>query len=287
MAILGKSMRASKNGLIQSIRKWNRKRRAQRANFSTKPKQKNSLCVLGIFKNEELGIEEWIEHYLWQGADKIILIDNGSTDSSTDRIARWASDDRVSCIRLPQPHRQREHYWTAIKEFQIQQKWTWLLISDLDEYWFSKDGDPLRKKLKEYEDVDVVYCNWSIFGCPDVAPHPESLRSELLYRDPILGRHKHRKYFVRARKLTKSSMIDVHCVKGLDSARSISDNINIQINHYVTQSCQFWTLVKMKRGDAVDPLNDNVRGLEIFREVNSSSTHKDHRLAEFVKQNVK
>ena len=36
--------------------------------------------LMAIFKNESMGIREWIEHYVWQGVDKILLINNNSTD---------------------------------------------------------------------------------------------------------------------------------------------------------------------------------------------------------------
>lgn len=42
----------------------------------------NYLCVLAIFKNEEMNLDLWVRHYLWMGVGHFYLIDNGSTDNS-------------------------------------------------------------------------------------------------------------------------------------------------------------------------------------------------------------
>ena len=49
--------------------------------------------VVGIFKNEAMGIAEWISHYRWQGAKHIYLIDNNSTDDWRSRLGPedWAT----------------------------------------------------------------------------------------------------------------------------------------------------------------------------------------------------
>ncbi len=284
MKFLGINTKSWSNGFVRSLRAWNRNRLEERSRTRVREEEADTLCVLGIFKNEELALDEWIQHYIWLGADKIILIDNGSTDGSADRIKAWRNDDRVSCIRLDQPHRQTEHYWTAIKHFEVRQKWKWLLIADLDEFWFVKNGQPLKNKLAEYETLDVVYCNWSVFGCPNEGDHPKSLRKELCFKQADLGGHRHRKYLVRAKKLTKSSMIEIHTIKGLDSARTVSDNATMQINHYYTQSQIFWKKVKMTRGDAFDPMMDRFRVMEVFKDVNSRCTVEDTVLADLIRK---
>ena len=40
--------------------------------------------LMAIFKNESMGIREWINHYQWQGVDNILLINNDSTDDEID-----------------------------------------------------------------------------------------------------------------------------------------------------------------------------------------------------------
>ena len=283
MKLFGINTKSSSSGFVQKVRIWNRDRVARRAKSKASVEQPDTLCVLGIFKNEERAIDEWIAHYLWQGANKIILIDNGSTDNSVERIKSWSHDDRISVIRLERPYRQTEHYWTAIKRFDVRKKWKWLLIADLDEFWFAKNGRPLNERLSDFKKLDVVYCNWSTFGCTATQEHPKSLREELCLREPDLGEHGVRKYLVRAEKLTHPKMVNVHVVKNLDSAKTISDNVNLQMNHYYTQSLEFWENVKMTRGDAFDPAVEEWRDLERFHSANSGCVVEDRLLSDLVK----
>ena len=34
------------------------------------------FSLLGIFKNEADGMQEWLEHYLWQGVEHFFIINN-------------------------------------------------------------------------------------------------------------------------------------------------------------------------------------------------------------------
>ena len=44
------------------------------------------LALMAMFKNEAMGIREWVEHYVWQGVDTILLLDNNSTDDWRSKI---------------------------------------------------------------------------------------------------------------------------------------------------------------------------------------------------------
>ena len=58
----------------------------------------NFLTVVGIFKNEGHIIREWIEHYLREGVDNFVLIDNGSTDDYQNQIGEFVENGKVSII---------------------------------------------------------------------------------------------------------------------------------------------------------------------------------------------
>ncbi|KAF0114211.1 MAG: hypothetical protein FD150_1646 [Rhodobacteraceae bacterium] len=53
-------------------------------------------------KNETHLIEEWLDHYLANGAERIFLIDNGSTDDTLAKIAPWLGDGRVELVIYPE-----------------------------------------------------------------------------------------------------------------------------------------------------------------------------------------
>ena len=59
-----------------------------------------SISVLSIFKNEATNFEEWINHYLInQQVDRIILIDNGSTDDWKPIVDNHKKKERITFNR--------------------------------------------------------------------------------------------------------------------------------------------------------------------------------------------
>ena len=59
---------------------------------------KYKLSVGGVFKNEAHSIKEWIDHYLFHGADHFYLINDGSTDNTLS-IARML-EKKFSEVRV-------------------------------------------------------------------------------------------------------------------------------------------------------------------------------------------
>ena len=267
--------------VIDRLRRWNHARIAKRrARAAQDIKVPHLLGVLGIMKNESMNILEWIEHYRSQGCAQIYLIDNDSTDDTVSKIDHHIRDGLVRLIELPERHKQVQHYWTAFDHFDVRAHCQWLIIADIDEFWFCKDGECLSDAIKGYQSFNVVYVNWSIFGSNDFVEHPKSLRKYLTKRAPALADNRFTKFVFRTDALERTSDIGVHKIKGCCSATTISDNQKFQLNHYVTQSLEYFTNVKMTRGDAAKDLNDGVRTLEYFENYNRSCVVEDTLLAD-------
>ena len=119
---------------------------------------KRTVGVLAIMKNETDILREWIEHYRWQAVDKIFLIDNGSTDDP-DRILRDHIDSgfiEYFCDRSLTGRRSITGRYSARRI--IRRKVEWLVIADLDEFWFlprrsqerhRNDPRAFRSRLRE------------------------------------------------------------------------------------------------------------------------------------------
>lgn len=271
---------------ISNLREWNRRRKESRKTrqaVNEEKKYESKYSVLGIIKNESFNIVEWVEHYIWQGAGNIYLIDNDSDDDGLSKIDHHIKSGIVKVIFLPEKHKQLAHYNTAIDFFEIKSKCQWLMIADADEFWFCKDGKKISEALNEYNDFDLIYVNWSIFGSGQFEKHPNGLRKNLIYRQPKLGEHKSTKYLVKTSKIISNDSILIHKVTGVDSSKTISDNERFQINHYVTQSVEYFTSVKMKRGDVNRAYYDESRNMEQFNELNSDCTVRDELLARSIK----
>jgi glycosyltransferase involved in cell wall biosynthesis len=121
---------------------------------------KGTLGVLAIMKNETDVLREWIEHYRWQGVDKIFLIDNGSTDDPQRILREHIASGFIEFFSRPQPHRQAQHYRDVFRKAGIRRKVEWLVTADLDEFWFSPLGDLKRGIETIRERFDLVYANW-------------------------------------------------------------------------------------------------------------------------------
>ncbi|MEJ6393410.1 glycosyltransferase family 2 protein [Gymnodinialimonas sp. 2305UL16-5] len=238
---------------------------------------------MGIAKNEGMNIDEWIDHYLWQGADRIVLIDNGSTDDTVARAERWAADGHpVTIMHRSQRSMQVPHYKSVFRELALQKTYRWLLIVDLDEFLFCPNGDRVADALTEFGSTRLIYFNWRHFGAAGQDDHPDSLRRRLTHRRPSLGSHRDTKWIARTSALNGGRNIGLHKVPGVSSRHVVSDNARFQLNHYITQSREFFFKVKATRGSAFSKQNDHVRTAEYFDKANAGCTYEDRTLVDLL-----
>ena len=266
--------------LINKIRRWNNQRigdrRESNKNILIHP---HRLGILGIMKNESMNILEWVEHYQNEGVTAIYLIDNGSTDDTIEKIQGHIQSGLVKLIMLPEKHKQKQHYWTAIKHFKIKETCQWLIIADIDEFWFCKDGTKLNDIWPQYHGYDVVYVNWSIFGSNGYDKHPSSLRKSLIKKQTHLTSNMFTKWACRSSLIQSIENIDIHKVIGGCSSRTIADNQVFQINHYVTQSKEYFEKVKMTRCYVIKAMNYDVRYWAYFERYETTCTETDEVLS--------
>ena len=205
------------------------------------------LGVLGIMKNESHLIEEWLEHCFLIGADRVFLIDNGSTDDTLVKVEPWVRDGRVELVVFPEQHQQQRHYWNAFGHFRIEKRCEWLAIADIDEFWFCKSGETLASYLDRQAGIDALYVNWSMFGSSGLDAQPTSVRESLVKKAPKLARQT--KCVFRTFVPQREDDIEVHNIRNARPWRVRIANRDLQLNHYATQSRHFWFNVKLKRGD--------------------------------------
>jgi glycosyltransferase involved in cell wall biosynthesis len=270
-------------GLVGRLKPWASRRRAQFKTLKARifPESRSKLAVLSIMKNEALNVDEWIDHYIWQGADHLFIIDNGSRDDTVARVEASVHRSKITLLLRPEAHRQGYHYRRVFLNERIKKRFQWLMVADADEFWFPKQSVNLPEALTGFEGIDVIYARWSQFGCSGQETHPASLRGDLLLRHKDLGPHHATKWIVRTSAIGRNSLF-VHKVRGACSSRTVTDTDHFQLNHYMTQSMHFWQTVKMERGDASTPSADRVRTIEIFNEYNIKSVVEDRSLADLM-----
>lgn len=267
--------------LIASVRSWG-KAKWDEGKAASRMHQPTKLGVLGIMKNEATNIDEWVEHYLWMGAGKIYLIDNGSTDDTVAKAKAWVAKGLVQLVRYPGKHQQVIHYRAAVRHFGIVDECEWLLIADMDEFWFCPSGDTLAEAMKEFRRCDVVYSNWVIFGSGGLIEQPTSVREGFTLRKAALGSHFENKYRCRTHLLQRPGSLQGHRVHVADTARTVSDTHILQLNHYQIQSESFFRSVKMQRGGAMMTSFDTLRDMKYFRRVDEGCDQEDRTLADLV-----
>jgi hypothetical protein len=273
--------------IAESLSELNRARRLRRRE-KLRRNRPTGLCVLAIMKNESMNIDEWITHYLQVGADRICLIDNGSTDETVAKANAWVTKGVVELILRPQQHRQLAHYWTAIRHFRLRETFEWLLIADLDEFWFCPDGRSIPSVLAEpqFGQLDVIYANWRMFGSSGLIDHPASIRRSLVHCNPRLFDHRTTKFICRTSVLKSRRSLTEHRICGADSSRTVSDNETFHLFHYPIQSLEYFKRVKMIRGDVASVSSDTVRDLAYFSSYDAPCTVLNRTLAYLVEQDL-
>lgn len=229
-----------------------------------------TFAVLGIFKNEKRALDEWIDHYIWQGADFIVLIDDGSSDGYDISSHRCAH--KVWLVSAPESHQQIAHYnslgWPILQALGVD----FAAVFDLDEFVFRKAGCCLKDEVvKAFVDrrVGQVWIPWTMFGSSGHVKQPPSLR-EHFTRSAVKLNYGAGKGIVRLSSLTQFS-VHRHVVHG--------DTIEvdaIQLNHYAIQSREYFETVKMARGDVVSAQLDSVRDWSYFERYDAEGNETEN-----------
>ena len=250
---------------MRRIKGGTRKRRAIRRGTRRRKQKGGGLkfAVMAMFKNEAMGIREWIDHYLWQGVDTILLLDNNSTDNWKEVIQDVA--DRVTVLPAPKVHAQSENYNTIGVPWLKENGVDVLAIIDLDEYMFGTDGKNLKEHVVEIFGNEPrpsqVSCNWVMFGSSGLDQQPESIRKSFTWRKD--GIDDHVKSILWLNDLVNGGA-DVH--RSVVKGESIGCPGGIQLNHYLIQSKEFFGKVKMTRGASYTIEHENVRDWEYFKQ---------------------
>ena len=191
--------------------------------FEEESSHEYKLCILSQFKNETMTMKTWLEHYINQGIEQFYLIDNASDDNPLDILQPYIDAGLVKYFYKPEKHAQLKNYKNMIETENLKEKTKWLIICDLDEFYYCPET-----KL-----IDIIDS----------------------YSDDI----------------------NIHHIDNIENA--IFENDKIRLNHYPLQSLEFYTKVKMTRGDVASQEYENVRDMKYFEEYNKDMIFKDETLA--------
>jgi hypothetical protein len=218
-----------------------------------------------------MGMHEWLSHYFWQGADMIVLLDNNSTDMGP-MIAKKFSN--VSVIYCPKNNAQVENYYLGYLEL-VRHNVDYVAVLDLDEFLFGK-----YKKLKDYvidyarKGYSQLSVNWSMFGSSKFLTQPTSIRKSFLLRKSELQTNQKSIWKIK-------DLIQLHVHKSEVRGKSVIVNSDLQLNHYIIQSREYFQKVKMRRGDVHTFAWNNARTWDYF-DAHDFDEQKDTLLADLI-----
>ena len=228
-------------------------------------------------RNEGHVLQEWLEHYAWQGVDAAVVLDNNSS-MPFDGTAPPGGGMSVDVISAPKMHAQEEHYnalgLPRLRALGVDVA----IISDMDEFWFSKEEERnLAETLSDvFADASVSHTCvfWTSLSSSGHTVQPPSVRLGFYWRqaetDPMF-----KKCAIRLSAVSQLGQHE-HAFKGIEVPAPSS----LQLNHYYLQSKAFYNAVKAKRGDAMYPDRDTIRDANYWAE-RDAKTHgvEDYALA--------
>jgi hypothetical protein len=241
-----------------------------------------SIAIISVFKNESHILEEWIEHHLKEGISHFFLVDNGSNDNYLEKIQIYIDKQIVTLIIDEKKYSQLEH---LNKFLPICKTFDWILVIDLDEIVYSRNG---YKTITDYlkslnQNILQVSIPWKIFGSNNHKNQPSSVINSFTYRDeyPNLGLINN-KCITRGNniKYLRQHASDIYNNNGIiiDSngiehneisyvskiSEEILNNSCLHLNHYVCQSWEYFSNIKMTRGDVCSETLDKFRNENYF-----------------------
>ncbi len=222
--------------------------------------KKYLLSLLVICKNESMIIEEFIEHYKWQGIEHIYFIDNNSDDNTYDIIKPYIDINYISYYFLPEQHAQVKNYNIVYND--IKNESQWLIVCDSDEFIYNRNkGSNIYDYIKslDYNITTAVLLNWKMFGSSGFKEQPQSIRKSFTWKKENIAEN-----IKSILNVNFTDSIGVHTHHYNNNNNLISNPPELAMNHYAIMSEEYFKKTKMTRGDVSGYVNDNFRDMNYF-----------------------
>ncbi|HWX48375.1 MAG TPA: glycosyltransferase family 2 protein [Roseomonas sp.] len=266
------------------------------------------ITIAAIAKNEGPYLLEWIAYHRVVGADRIIVMDNDSTDGS--QFLLQALDGAGVINYIPWPTRlayrhfenrktgaQVPAYDFALRAERRLGRAGWIGFIDLDEFVLPLEGNSIGALLDRFPDAAAIGLNWRVFGSNGHEAQPAGLVMENFTRrgPDDFGPNKHVKTFARVPKLINPG---IHVPSTLDGpmldtegqeidrqGRGVHTRVArgaLRINHYFIKSRVEWER-KRRRGRAPMIVSDprRIRDDSVFT-AHDRNDIEDHTILRFL-----
>lgn len=233
------------------------------------------VVVCALAKNEHLYINEWVNHYLLLGVDKIYICDNDDLDKPYigDYIEH---KEKVEIINIRGKRGKNMHHM-VFSNFYNKYDFDWCIFCDIDEFLMGIDD--IHEFLK-YKHVPQIRIKWKLFGDDNLITRDmskglietfkkeikHSLKNDLVSPNNLENQGKsivkgHLKNVVFrsphfASYITRSNVLPSILPSGLPCKSKVEieedySNETVFFNHYMTKSLDEFINQKLNRNDAV------------------------------------
>ena len=120
------------------------------------------VVICALAKNEHLYINEWVNHYVKLGVDKIYLYDNDNETSPYigDYIDRKDKVEIINYRGVQRPKLQHDIY----TEFYNTHEFDWCLFCDIDEFLFGVKNIHEFVSRPQFRHINQIRIKWRLFG---------------------------------------------------------------------------------------------------------------------------
>ncbi|MEO6523831.1 MAG: glycosyltransferase family 92 protein [Mucilaginibacter sp.] len=217
----------------------------------------SGICLVGIAKDEEKFLDEWLVYHKMLGIDHFVLYDN-SPELPLKKLLKFHSE-YVTVIPWTgdlTSHNQLDAYRHAAANYIL--AFEWVIFLDVDEFIVLRQHSNLSSFLSEFQTASAISLNWHVFGHNGYYDDPEILITSALTRRMFMPS-------IRVKTFTKvKDILEItsphHC-KLKSGIRVDANNhsfkneiylnktVKAHINHYQCRSFSRW-VGRATRGDA-------------------------------------
>ena len=241
------------------------------------------LSILSMFKNESMIIKDWFIHYLKEGINHFYLIDNGSNDDYWERIKKYEKYITLVKDSTRLPTGTQTYLYNKIYLEKIKKETKWLIICDIDEYIYARNGNiKIMNVLNKLpQNVEKIWLPWKIFGSNGNINQPNNIIKSFTKRKID---YKNDKGFGKVICKTKNLDIIGCCghevilhnnniyynangdiLESFDLTPENCDKLNLHLNHYMVMSEEYYLKVKCIRGGG-ESGNTKKYSIDFFRD---------------------
>jgi Glycosyltransferase family 92 len=241
----------------------------------------------------------WVIHYLSEGVDHFLLLENNDQPHASEscELATYIHAGAVTLVKDHTPHVQRRVFQNAQSFFMRSQ---WVINCDLDEYMYARmEGTQPSQTILEYlskvpDSIASIISPFKMFHTESLAQSayplmvqdqrelPEGRWQQVKWigRGADIGAFEVHRFTPRQRGTREciAASPDFVCLESREGTPLRQDIVNltepvlssfsVHLNHYRPISQEFFSISKMVRGDSFGVLN-KVRDWKFFTQQNT------------------